>query len=94
MLVVYQFVHIETDYFLCFLAFSLVKGSLALLLPSAPVVLLAASLHHVCASDRHGFSTLLSKLRPETNKQYRQVRGKNLLMVYEKVLHQCNLVFV
>lgn len=72
----------------------MVKGSLASPLPSAPAVLLAASLHRVCASDRHGFSTSLSKLRLETNKQHRQVRGKNLFIVYEKVLHQCNLVFM
>lgn len=64
---------------------SLVKGSSLPLPPppSAPAVLLAACLHCACASDTHGLGAALDQLRPETNKQHRQVRRKTYLIVLQ-----------
>lgn len=54
-------------------ACSLAKGSSLPPPPSAPAVLLAACLHCACASDTHGIGAALNRLRPETNKQHRQM---------------------
>lgn len=65
------------------LVFSLEEGRSSSLVPPAPALLLAATLHHTWTrhrGDNRGFSPALNMLRPDRGEQCRQVRIHILLV--------------